>query len=412
MPLSLRNLFINSLLVLTLPGLAACSKQQDKQHAGNEEMQRFRTLLTYEDQNVRELKADRFWQDLQESGQIPVTSDSVAVFLYRGEAESVSWNGDFNNWSGDKSFDNAGTRIPGTDLWYLETTFPDDARLDYKITLDGSDWILDPANPHRQWSGFGPNSELRMPEWKAEALTERLEQAPQGTLSDYRIIDSEEMGYRIQYRVYTPAGSSDSDTLPIAYFTDGQEYAADRLGAATVMLDNLIHLGEIEPVRAVFTEPLNPDDPSENRRADEFGMNESYLRFYTEELIPEVENRYTTPGNAENRAIIGTSLGGLNATFFGFSRPDLFGHLGIQAPAFWYRPDIYSLVEQYDKQSGPLTIYMSVGTIGDNIDDARKMLELFREHDLNVKYTEVPEGHSWGAWRAQMDDMLKQFFKH
>jgi enterochelin esterase family protein len=27
-----------------------------------------------------------------------------------------------------------------------------------------------------------------------------------------------------------------------------------------------------------------------------------------------------------------------------------------------------------------------------------------------LKYLEVPEGHSWGQWRSQLDDLLVYFF--
>jgi enterochelin esterase-like enzyme len=56
-------------------------------------------------------------------------------------------------------------------------------------------------------------------------------------------------------------------------------------------------------------------------------------------------------------------------------------------------------------------IFMSVGTINDNIPDTRLMKQEFERLDLDINYMEVNEGHSWGAWSAQMDDILIQFFK-
>src|SRR5690554_7795172 len=82
--------------------------------------------------------------------------------MYRSNANSVSWNGDFNNWGAFEIL--KPEKIEGTDLWIGKTRFASDARLDYKI-VEGSNWILDPNNLHQQWSGFGPNSELRMPDY-------------------------------------------------------------------------------------------------------------------------------------------------------------------------------------------------------------------------------------------------------
>ena len=118
---------------------------------------------------------DELWNGLKKSNQIPfIAGDSVA-FLYRGTAKSVEWMGDFNGWGHDKKFNNKGKHIANTDVWILKASFPKDARLDYKIVLDGHMYILDPENPNQQWSGVGggsPNSELRMPGWKEDAALE------------------------------------------------------------------------------------------------------------------------------------------------------------------------------------------------------------------------------------------------
>lgn len=354
--------------------------------------------------SLRMQKTDALWDSLVTNQLIPVTQDTTVLFLYRGEAESVSWNGDFNSWGNDPDFENTGTQIAGTDIWKLKQQFPAKARLDYKITIDGNNWILDPANPHQQWSGFGPNSELRMPDWKHEPLTLRDESVPQGMLSSDKIIESESLGYDLQYRVYTPAGYENFRNLPVLYVTDGQEYSDDRLGALPIVLDNLIEAQTIEPLIAVFIDPRVPGDPATNRRADEFGNNPDYLSFYVDELIPLIESEYKTATGPESRAILGTSLGGLNATYFAFNRPDIFGSAAIQSPAYWYRDNIFQIVREFDGEQPEL--FMSTGTIGDGTEDARMMRDIFEHKNYVFEYVEVPEGHSWGAWRAQMDDLL------
>ncbi|MBO6523898.1 MAG: prolyl oligopeptidase family serine peptidase [Balneolaceae bacterium] len=371
-------------------------------------IQQLQETASISDETTRKTRIDAIWDSLTVNKLIPLTEDSIALFLYRGEAGSVSWNGDFNSWSGDKRVDTQGSNIMGTDIWFLKMNFPSDARLDYKITIENENWILDPANPHQQWSGFGPNSELRMPDWKEEPLTKTMEEAGKGSLSAYKLIESDNLGYEVRYRVYTPAGYENFENLPVLYVTDGQEYSDEQLGATTIVLDNLIHLQKIEPVIAVFVEPLNPDNPDENRRMDEFGNNEEYLAFYIEELIPEIERSYKVIADKDNRGILGTSLGGLNATYFAFTEPDVFGAAAIQAPAYWFREEIYDLVRNYEGEQPKL--YMSTGTIGDNTEESRLMKSIFEEKNYSFEYLEVNEGHSWGAWSAQMDDILVYFY--
>lgn len=85
------------------------------------------------------------------------------------------------------------------------------------------------------------------------------------------------------------------------------------------VLDNLHHQKLIEPTIAVFVSPLDPENLDFNRRMDEMGNNQDYISFFIGELIPKVESEYKISSDRTNRAILGTSLGGLNATYFGFT---------------------------------------------------------------------------------------------
>lgn len=396
------------LFCVFLFSIALISCSGDNLNSSNEVQQRINDIEQITDDAQAQQKADELWQELASLDQIPYTSDSTVIFLYKGDAETVSWNGDFNSWGGNKSVQITGEQIGNTDLWVATTEFPSDARLDYKITLNESDWILDPANPHQQWSGFGPNSELRMPDWKPEPITFRSPETNKGLLWETQMLESQQLGYTVSYQVYIPNGYENTDELPVIYVTDGQEYSDDNLGSTVIVLDNLIDKELIEPVMAVFVNPLDPSNPDINRRMDEMGNNEDYLNFFVDELIPTIESEYKVSSKKQDRAILGTSLGGLNATYFAFSRPDIFGNVAIQAPAFWYREEIYELVKQTEVDE--INIYMSVGTIGDNTIDARTMKTIFEEKNLEFTYLEVNEGHSWGAWRTQLDDILIQFF--
>jgi enterochelin esterase family protein len=90
----------------------------------------------------------------------------------------------------------------------------------------------------------------------------------------------------------------------------------------------------------------------------------------------------------------------------------VFGRLAIQSPAYWVSedPDWWtgpSLFDMVDAAPDSLfTIYMSTGTINDAEEEARRMRDLFLAHGHALTYREVPEGHSWGNWRALIDEVL------
>jgi enterochelin esterase-like enzyme len=340
-----------------------------------------------------------------------VVHDSVA-FLYKGEANSVMWMGDFNSWGYQKNFNNKGQRIPGTDIWILKTSFPEDARLDYKIVIDESNWILDPLNTDQQWSGVGggsPNSELRMSRWEEDPTASTLIRgAIPGSLQKDILLTSTTLGYQVSYSIYLPPNYKSNEVYPVMYVTDGYEYLHDRMGNITTTINNLIHLKKIKPLIAVFIDHRAPADRSNNRRMRELAMNEKFLSFVTTELIPKVEKQYTVSTDPAQRAIIGTSMGGLTAAYFAFSKPDVFGLAGIQSPAFWFKPEIYTVCDNPDHP--PVKTFMTTGKINDTEEGARKMKDILAKNTCTYEYREVNQGHSWGNWRDLIDDMLIYFF--
>jgi enterochelin esterase family protein len=353
-----------------------------------------------------------FWNSLVSANRIPLIDDDSVAFLYRGEARSVAWMGDFNGWGSNKEFINKGRRIPGTNVWILKTSLPTDARLDYKIIVNDNNYILDPVNKWNQWSGVGggsQNSELRMPEWKEDPVTtSRLPAAARGNIEKDLFFDSQALGYQLTYSVYTPPSYRDGEPLPVIYVADGYEYMHERLGNMITILDNLIYLKKIKPVIAVFIDHREPVNRSLNRRMQELAMNEKYLAFITRELIPQVEEKYSVSTDRSLRAIMGSSLGGLSAAYFAFMKPELFGLAGMQSPAFWFKPQIYELCEK--SETMPFKMFMSTGVIHDSKEGAQKMRDILEKKGCTLQYREVNQGHSWGNFRDLTDDMLIYFF--
>jgi enterochelin esterase family protein len=290
--------------------------------------------------------------------------------------------------------------------WWLKKNFPNDARLDYKIVV-GNNWMLDPANKEVQYSGFGPNSVLKMPDWVFPEETIRQEGVVKGTFSDNQQIQSNasNLNYKVNYRVYLPYNYATVSNCPVIYITDGHEYSDDRLGAMLIVLDNLIFSGKIEPVIAIFIDPRDPSSGN-NRRMSEYRANLKFANFVSDELVPFIDNNYKTTTSASKRAILGTSLGGWNSAFFGFTRSDKFQLIGIHSPAF----DDAIIQNFQNSNKLPLKIYMSTGTIFDTKTKARQMRDILIAKEYPLSYKEVNEGHSWGNWRALIDEPLLYFF--
>ncbi len=353
-------------------------------------------------ERARASALDGLWTALVEGHQVPFAVGDSALLLYRGEANAVAWAGDFTGWQPRR----AGRRINGTDVWTAAVRLPPDARTEYKIVVDGT-WRLDPSNPVQSWSGFGPNSDLRMPAYVYPAETLPRADVRKGALSDPIRLSSDTLGYDVQVRVYTPAGYDTLDALAALYATDGHEYAPDHLGGLITTLDNLIADGEIAPVVAVFIDPRNPDSLEQNRRETEFIANPLFVSFVADELVPYVEAHYRVRRGRDARVILGTSFGGFFAAYLGATRPDVFARLAIQSPAFQLHPQILDAYAH--APAAPYRISLSQGTLFDG-DWARRLRGALEENGYAFTYAERNEGHAWAHWRALLPGVLRYHF--
>lgn len=326
-----------------------------------------------------------------------VEGDTVCHFIYRGTGNNVTVPGDANEWDVNGFPMN---RIPPTDFWYLTKIFEPDARLDYKFVLNGSTWILDPRNPHQVLGGFGPNSELRMPGYVPAPEIEYYPSILHGTLRDTTYY-SINLGNSRTIRVYTPPGyETSSDSFPVVLFHDGLEYVT--LAQANNVIDYLIAEDLIDPVIGVFVPPVN--------RTAEYAGNQQnqFTAFIVNEIMPYLDSRYRTQRNPSRRATLGASNGGNISLWLGYTHHEVFGN--IAAHSSYIQPSLVSGFQNSPRLD--LRLYMDLGTydIGLLIPLVRGFVPILQSKGYDYRYIEYHEGHSWGNWRAHIDNALRMFF--
>jgi enterochelin esterase family protein len=364
------------------------------------------SIASLRESELRTGLCEALWVALCKTEQVPFKLGPRVAFLYKGEAKQVQWQGDFNAWGNARSINPQGERVGKSDMWILERELPRSARIDYKIVVDGQ-WMLDPANPYTCKSGFGRSSELRMPDYEFPSETLPRDDVHKGSLHHFTI-QSTYLDYEVDYVVYLPHAYRRQQKLPVIYATDGYEYLDDEQGALRITLDNLIHDKKIAPVMCVFIDPRNPQNKNENRRLKEYPMNEAFGKFITEELIPKIDSTYKTNPSPKARVILGTSMGGLCAGYFGVAFSNYFHLLAIQSPSFWNKPELFAMYRK--AKHLPLKIYLSTGVIYDSLQKTREMKNLFVDNNYSLFYRETNESHSWGNWRGRLPEMLYYFF--
>jgi enterochelin esterase-like enzyme len=348
---------------------------------------------------LRQTKVDSF---MQANPQLPYTEfDTVANYVLTGNFSSVELAGDINGW---QTGVDALTNIPSTNFWYLTHCYPANARLDYKFVTNGSNWILDPNNPNQVSGGFGPNSELAMPQYVQPWEIEDYPNVPKGSLITTQLYSSG-LSKNFQIKVYLPPNYDSTSSYPVAYFHDGYEYIS--LASANHILDNLIDSNLIEPLIGVFVKP--------NNRNDEYAMAQrfDYRDFFVDDLVPWVDNNWSTRPDSSNRATIGASFGGNISAIIAYSRPDVFYKTGQHSGAFW--PNNY---ETANLVASSQNIDLEMASVwGAYEGGLTQMWRVFQDsmtfYNIPNKYfQEYPEGHSWGLWRATLDELLIQLFPH
>ena len=167
---------------------------------------------------------------------------------------------------------------------------------------------------------------------------------PQGTITEHLWLESKIYpNTKRRYYVYVPSQYDETKPAALMVFQDGHAYVGENGQYRTpVVLDNLIHRGELPVTIGVFVDPGHlsstlPPKPGwnpkpENRSLEYDSLGNTYSKFLLEEILPVVEKEYNITRDPNGRAICGASSGGICAFTVAWERPDQFGkvisHIG------------------------------------------------------------------------------------
>ncbi len=339
----------------------------------------------------RQVKVDSF---NQANDQFPITEDTLAHFIYIGSGTNVKVAGDFTGWDPTNG---PMTNIVETNFWYRTETFDSDARLDYKIVYNSSMWILDPKNPYTAPGGFGSNSEIRMPDYNYPEEIDYDPSIPRGTLIS-STFQSEILDNSRSIKIYLPPEYETSiEYYPLLLFHDGLEYIS--FAKTNNILDNLIAENKIPKVIALFVPPVERNPEYIDAKQDKF------TDAIISELIPWTEGNYRVSASPSSRVVLGSSAGGNISLYIAMKHSEIFGK--VAAFSSYIENDIISAFR--DNTNIPIKIYLNHGKY-DHIPAIHQSVDSFlpiisgKEYDY--LYELYPEGHSYGFWRAHIDDAL------
>lgn len=237
------------------------------------------------------------------------------------------------------------------------------------------------------------------------------------------------MAREMPYRVILPAGYDDAKSTsrhPVIYLLHGLTGHFNNWTDATKVEEYaLAH-------KFIIVTPEGDNGwytDSVTKTTDKY---ESYI---VKELIPEIEAKYRTIADRDNRMIAGLSMGGYGATKFGLKYPEMFSIVGsfsgaLGAASFTEKNaatagrgidaimgaedadsrkanDVFRLVRELtpERIKALPFIYQSCGTEDFLIQNNREFMMLLVEKKVPHEYRQHPGVHNWVFW----DDQIREF---
>lgn len=280
---------------------------------------------------------------------------------------------------------------------------PDDAYIEYAwLDAEGTP-RPDPDNPNPPLNQWWPYARyLAGPEYQPDPWADvPAKTAPGGRILRLRL-DSRHLGQQRHVIVYSPAGHHDQP-LPQVVFQDGKAYFG--WGKAPQVFDRLLQAGRCAPAHLVFIPPID--------RSVEYHLNDRYLAFVLEEVLPAVAER--APCLNDQRTAWGASMGGFCSAELAWRHPLSFQTVVSQSGAFLFHPGQRPGDDPHGGRPWwrdrvaqeawrPVRWLLQTGTLEWLHRPNRDLAAALAEAGYDVQYSERPSGHNWTTWRNGLSE--------
>jgi enterochelin esterase family protein len=280
----------------------------------------------------------------------------------------------------------------------------------------------------RSTSAQEPRVELRYPHGPDSF---RQEGVPRGAVTTHVWKDSQVFPGTIRrYYVYVPEQYEAEKPAALMVFQDGHAYInEDGDFRAPVVLDNLIHKGEMPVTIGVFVDPGHkkselPPEPGwrpepENRSFEYDSLSSDYAEFLISEILPAVAKDHPFTADPDGHAICGMSSGGICAFTVAWERPDVFrkvlSHIGSFANI--RGGDRYPGMIRKDSDKRPMRIFLQDGS--NDLDNRhgnwplgnQQMYAALKFRDYDVKFVYGEGAHDGNHGGAILPDSLRWLWR-
>ncbi len=257
----------------------------------------------------------------------------------------------------------------------------------------------------------------------AAALEARIDGETGGTLTTVHFY-CKALGKQADYLVYLPAGYSAADRLPVFYMLHGMpgKPVAFTVNAnVEARLERLIRERRVAPMILVF-----PDGRIDGRTASDSewaNTPSGNYEDYVTDVVRDVDQRFATLPERQDRAIAGLSAGAYGAANVGLHQDAMFGliqvwsgyfvetHNGVFADAgravmAYNSPLDYVRTMRRTLRRFPLRIFIYGGRDDSETSQIPAMAAALKAEGARASWAVYPGGHSWKTWTPHVDQML------
>jgi enterochelin esterase family protein len=263
----------------------------------------------------------------------------------------------------------------------------------------------------RAHAPFGDQSVIEFPEYSPPAWLDD-DEAPPGRLRGLRL-RSRRLRATVNGLLWSPAGSSPRDPLPLLVAHDGPEYA--QYSELVRYLDSTTAELELPPFRAALLAPAS------GQRNEHYSASARYSTALVRDLLPAIERLAPTPPGRGWRVGMGASLGALAMLHVQRMHPETFGGLFLQSGSFFrQRSDrqerafarfgriarFVGTVLRGRESVDAVPVAMTCGTGEENLANNRAIRDALAAQGYPGVLDEHPDAHNWVSWRDVLDPHL------
>lgn len=345
---------------------------------------------------------------------IQVLPDGKVKFsIYAPKAAEVSVQGDYApKFGADK------LTKDGVGVWSFTTDYSVRPNVyTYDFSVDGLK-VFDPKNAQYKESNSGFSNLFEVK--GAENDYQTLKDVPHGKVEKVLYSSSALNGIIRRLHVYLPPNYdeiSKKQKLPVLYLLHGggdNDASWTTAGRANLIFDNLYAEGKLKPMIVVMPAGHTPIQGFFMGAGDQ---QDPFCRDIVQDVIPFIEKNYPVSNKREHRAIAGLSMGGIQTINLALWHPDLFSQV-FPLSTGYFPNTIAEIKEKYvSVMKNPqintfknFQIYMG-GESDIAYQNNINMMKMFDEFSIRYKYINGVGGHTFLAWRKNLQDFAPLLFK-